>query len=50
MENLEVTISLPCLKLNIPEDSLNFRYIERIIFNLTRARPRIIRRALTDNR
>jgi hypothetical protein len=36
MENLEVTINLPNLKLNIPEDSLNFHYLERIIFNLSR--------------
>jgi hypothetical protein len=36
MENLEVTINLPYLKLNIPEDSLNFHYLEGIIFDLTR--------------
>jgi len=36
MENLEVTIQLPNLKLNIPEDSLNFHYLERIIFDLSR--------------
>jgi len=36
MENLEVTINLPNLKLNIPEDSLNFHTLERIIFNLSR--------------
>ena len=36
MENLEVTINLPSLKFNIPEDSLNFHTLERIIFNLTR--------------
>jgi hypothetical protein len=36
MENLEVTINLPNLKLNIPEESLNFHTLERIIFDLTR--------------
>lgn len=36
MENLEVTIQLPNLKLNIPEDSLNFHTLERIIFDLSR--------------
>ena len=36
MENLEVTINLPNLKLNILEDSINFHYLERIIFDLTR--------------
>jgi len=36
MENLEVTINLPCLKFNIPEDSINFHYLEGIIFDLTR--------------
>jgi hypothetical protein len=36
MENLELTINLPNLKFNIPEDSLNFHYLERIIFDLTR--------------
>ena len=36
MENLEVTINLPCLKLNIPEDRINFHTLERIIFDLTR--------------
>jgi len=36
MENLAVTINLPYIKLNISEDRLNFRCIERIIFNLTR--------------
>jgi hypothetical protein len=36
MENLEITINLPNLKLNIPEDSINFHTLERIIFNLSR--------------
>jgi hypothetical protein len=36
MENLEVTINLPSLKFNIPEDSINFHTLERIIFNLSR--------------
>jgi hypothetical protein len=36
MENLEVTINLPNLKLNIPEKEINFHYLERIIFNLSR--------------
>lgn len=36
MENLEITINLPNLKLNIPEDSINFHTLERIIFDLTR--------------
>jgi len=36
MENLEVTINFPCLKFNIPEDSINFHTLERIIFDLTR--------------
>jgi hypothetical protein len=36
MENLEVTINLPNLKFNIPEDSINFHTLERIIFDLTR--------------
>ena len=36
MNNLEAIINLPCLKLNIPEDSLNFHTLERIVFNLTR--------------
>jgi len=36
MENLEITINLPNLKLNIPEKEINFHYIERIIFNLSR--------------
>ena len=36
MENLAVTVNLPNLKLNIPEDSLNFHTLERIIFDLTR--------------
>jgi hypothetical protein len=36
MENLEVTINLPNLKLNIPEESLNFHNLEGIIFDLTR--------------
>ena len=36
MENLEVTINLPCLKLNIPEDRINFHTLERIVFNLSR--------------
>jgi hypothetical protein len=36
MNNLEATVKLPCLKLNIPEDNLNFHTLERIVFNLTR--------------
>jgi len=36
MENLEVTINLPNLKLNIPEDRINFHTLEQIIFNLSR--------------
>jgi len=36
MENLAITINLPNLKLNIPEESLNFHYLEGIIFDLTR--------------
>ncbi len=36
MENLEVIINLPYLKLNIPEDSLNFHYLDGISFDLTR--------------
>ena len=36
MENLEVTINLPNLKLNLPEESLIFHYLEGIIFDLTR--------------
>jgi len=36
MENLEVTIQLPNLKLNIPEKEINFHYLERIIFDLSR--------------
>jgi hypothetical protein len=36
MENLEVTINLLNLKFNIPEDSLNFHYLERIVFDLSR--------------
>jgi len=36
MENLEVIINLPNLKFNIPEDSINFHTLERIIFDLTR--------------
>ncbi|HAJ31892.1 MAG TPA: hypothetical protein DCK79_00720, partial [Candidatus Atribacteria bacterium] len=36
MENLEVTIQLPNLKLNIPEKHLNFHYLERIVFDLSR--------------
>jgi len=36
MENLEVTINLPSLKFNIPEERINFHYLERIIFDLTR--------------
>ena len=35
MENLEVTIQLPNLKLNIPEDRINFHTLERIVFDLT---------------
>jgi len=36
MENLEITINLPNLKLNIPEKEINFHNLERIIFNLSR--------------
>jgi len=36
MENLAITINLPNLKLNIPEESLNFHYLEGMIFDLTR--------------
>lgn len=36
MENLEVTINLSCLKLNIPENRINFHTLERIIFDLSR--------------
>jgi len=36
MENLEVTINLPCLKLNIPEKEINFHTLERIVFELSR--------------
>ena len=36
MENLEVTLNLPCLKLNIPEDRINFHTLERIVFDLSR--------------
>jgi len=36
MENLEITINLPNLKLNIPEKEINFHHLERIIFNLSR--------------
>jgi hypothetical protein len=36
MENLEVTINLPCLKLNITEGRINFHTLERIVFDLSR--------------
>jgi len=36
MENLEVTINLPSLKLNIPEERINFHTLERIVFELSR--------------
>jgi hypothetical protein len=36
MENLVVTINLPNLKFNIPEKEINFHYLERIIFDLSR--------------
>jgi len=36
MENLAVTINLPNLKFNIPEKEINFHYLERIIFDLSR--------------
>ena len=36
MENLEVNIQLPNLKLNIPEDRINFHTLERIVFDLSR--------------
>jgi len=36
MENLEVTINLPYLKLNIPEDRINFHTLEKMVFDLTR--------------
>ena len=36
MENLEITINLPNLKLNIPEKEINFHTLERIVFDLSR--------------
>jgi len=36
MENLEVTINLPNLKFNIPEERINFHYLEKIVWDLTR--------------
>jgi len=36
MENLAVTINLPDLKLNIPENRINFHTLEQLIFDLTR--------------
>jgi len=36
MENLAVTINLPNIKLNIPEKEINFHYLEKIIFHLSR--------------
>jgi hypothetical protein len=36
MENLAVTINLPNLKFNIPEDKINFHYLEKTIFHLSR--------------
>jgi hypothetical protein len=36
MEDLAVTIQLPNLKLNIPEDRINFHYLEGIVFDLSR--------------
>ena len=36
MEDLEVTINLPNLKLNIPENRINFHTLERMVFDLTR--------------
>ena len=36
MENLEVTINLPNLKLNIPENRIDFHTLERIVFDLSR--------------
>jgi len=36
VENLEVTLNLPCLKLNISEDRINFHTLERIVFGLSR--------------
>ena len=36
MENLEVTINPTSLKLNIPEENLNFHHLEGTIFDLTR--------------
>jgi hypothetical protein len=36
MENLEITISLPSFKLNIPEKEINFHTLERMVFDLSR--------------
>jgi len=35
MEDLEVTINLPCLKLNILEDIINFHTLEQLVFDLS---------------
>jgi len=51
MENLEITINLPNLKINISEDKINLHNLEKkcLRFNL-KGRPRIIRRTIADNR
>ena len=36
MENLEITINLPCLKFNIPEDRINFHTLKWKVFDLSR--------------
>ena len=53
MENLEITINLQNLKLNIPENKINLHNLEKnsLQFNL-KGRPRTTRRTVThtDNR
>jgi hypothetical protein len=51
MENLEITINLTNLKINIPEDKINLHNLEKnsLRFNL-KGRPRIIRRTIANNR
>lgn len=51
MENLEITINLPNLKINIPEDKINLHNLEKnsLRFN-PKDRPRTTRRTVTDNR
>jgi hypothetical protein len=51
MENLEITINLPNLKINIPEDKINLHNLEKksLRFN-PKDRPRIIRRTIANNR